>query len=173
MSHIPFQIVLRAFDREHSIHFGSNAWAREALLLANKQFYGVWSYRPLTLSNIMKIVFPQHDHALQGGHFELIPKTGLTLKETLQKLYTFQNFYRRANPLCWSRIQYVSSLNFSPLFLSTRPISKIDYQGITTYSGHLFHLDGIHRLIGWGLMGKLSSFSYAHNKPLYAYIAGL
>jgi hypothetical protein len=91
--------------------------------------------------------------------------------EEIKKISTTD--YQSANPVCWEKIAHWRKDSSSPVFLCTAPVSHSDYQDLTDYEGHLIHLDGLHRLIAWGLYGKLEPDEYEKRERVIAYVAGL
>lgn len=168
---VSFEEVLFAFDKEHNQQNGSNSWARNALVEANKKFSGKWRKIKLKRKQILQIVLPHH--LGEEGEIELVPKTGLNVKATINKLKSIPS-YKIKNPKCWEKIEYLETKPFSPIFLSTLAIDWDDYKNITMPgAGNFFHLDGLHRLISWGLEGRFNSRRYLFSNKIIAYIAGL
>ncbi len=165
--------VLRAFDQDHIIKSGnSNQYARELLEMADRQFGGVWAQMFLCREDVLKIILPPHNHRAGGGQVELIPISGLTVSAATEKISGMPN-YQATNTCCWRSITYWMDRYPSPVFLSAAPVRDCsDYQHLTNHDGHLIHLDGLHRLIAWGLSGKLGLGHYETAQKVKAYVAG-
>lgn len=171
LGEIPFEEVLRVFDEEHHQKDGTNSWARNALIEANKKFNGRWGQLKLKRKEILGIVLPHH--LGEGGEIELVPISGLNVEAAISKIKSIPE-YKIKNPQCWEKIKYLEIKPFNPIFLSVSAIDWDDYKNlIPTKNSHLFHLDGLHRLIAWGLAGRLSFWKYFLNKKIVAYVAGL
>ncbi|TSA44814.1 hypothetical protein D4R52_03630 [bacterium] len=163
--------VLKVFDEEHNQQDGSNGWARRALIEADKKFNGKWGRIELKRKQILQIILSHHQG--EGGEIELVPKTGFTVEEAINKIKSI-SCYKIKNPKCWEKIEYLKTESFSPIFLSIGQIDWDDYKSISISNGeHFFHLDGLHRLISWGLDGRLDAWTYFRGSKIIAYIAGL
>lgn len=165
--------VFRVFDRDQPAEPGnSNQYARELLGKADQQFGGVWTQSPLPQTDIAEIVLPPHYHTAGGGKIELIPVSGLTVAAATDKIRRMKG-YESANTCCWRIITHWMERYPSPIFLSVAPVKSCsDHQYLTSYDGHLIDLDGLHRLIAWGLSGRLESSEYDKGNRIIAYIAG-
>jgi len=159
--------VLSAFDRDHPTKpDGSNEYARGLLIKADQQFGGTWTQVSLSQKDICGIILPPHRHGT-----ELIPISGMTVSAAVEKVKRAKD-YQSANPCCWKVIAHWMELYPSPVFLSIAPVTNCtDHQYLTGYQGHLIHLDGLHRLIAWGLSGKLDPATYKNG--VGAYVAGM
>jgi hypothetical protein len=165
--------VLRAFDQDHIIKpENSNQYARELLEKAGRQFEGVWAQVFLSREDVLKIILPPHNHREGGGQAELIPISGLMVSAATEKIRGMPS-YQSTNTCCWRSITYWMDRYPSPVFLSAGPIRDCsDYQHLTNHDSHLIHLDGLHRLIAWGLSGKLDPGQYDKGQRVEAYVAG-
>ncbi|OGE80970.1 MAG: hypothetical protein A3E98_03095 [Candidatus Doudnabacteria bacterium RIFCSPHIGHO2_12_FULL_48_11] len=160
---ITFDSILKAFDGQHDVKKGSNSWTRNALIAANNQFNGKWSFNTLNKEQLLKIVLPYHTS--EHGGIELVPKSGMTIEDTINKIKSIPDYNIR-NPDCWKKIVYLKQVPMNPVFLSVSLPSWPDYQDIILLPGeHFIHLDGLHRLIAWGLDDRLDEVT--------AFIAGL
>jgi hypothetical protein len=170
---VAFEEVLACFDAEHEVKpDNTNEHARNMLQAAQEKFDGDWAYVSLDREDVLNIFLPHH--ISEGGAIPLIPPTGLTVAaavEEIKKISTTD--YQSANPVCWQKIAHWRKDSSSPVFLCTAPVSHSDYQDLTDYEGHLIHLDGLHRLIAWGLYGKLEPDEYEKREKVIAYVAGL
>jgi hypothetical protein len=165
--------VLGAFDQDHIIKpENSNQYARGLLEKADRQFDGVWAQMFLSREDVLKIILPPHNHRAGGGQVELIPISGLTVCAATEKIRGMPG-YQSANTCCWRSITYWMDRYPSPVFLSAAPVRDCsDHQHLTHHNGHLIHLDGLHRLIAWGLSGKLDPGQYDKGQGVKAYVAG-
>ncbi len=152
---VDFEEVTAIFLRENPVGTGSNEWAFSAIQAANRQFAS-WAQTTLTLEDILAIMLPHHLH----DGLEIVPPRCATVAQAIENLKLFP-----ASCACSSRIDALSTKPGSIIFLSTAPVNHPDYQGLL-YRNHkgLTHLDGLHRLIAWGRLGK---------SGIVAYIAGL
>jgi hypothetical protein len=165
--------VFRVFDRDHPIEPGnSNQYARELLGKADRQFGGVWAETSPCQKDICEIILPPHYHKAEGGKIELIPVSGLTVSAAIEKIRGIKG-YEFTNVCCWRSITRWMERYPSPIFLSVAPVKSCsDHQYLTDYNGHLIHLDGLHRLIAWGLAGRLEPGAYDKGERVIAYVAG-
>jgi hypothetical protein len=165
--------VLRVFDQDHIIKpENSNQYARELLEKAGRQFGGVWAQMFLCREDVLKIILPPHNHREGGGQVELIPISGLTVSAATEKIKGMPS-YQSSNTCCWRSITYWMDRYPSPVFLSAGPVwDYSDYQHLTNRDGHLIHLDGLHRLIAWGLSAKFEPGQYNKGQSVKAYVAG-
>jgi hypothetical protein len=166
--------VLRVFDQHHPVRpENSNGYARCLLQNAAQQFGDVWAHMVLSRGDVLEIILPPHHDGRGGGQIELIQASGLTVSAATEKLRGIILSYQASNTVCWEKIAYWMGLYPSPVFLSAGPVtSNIDYQHLTDHRGHLIHLDGLHRLIAWGLSGKLDPDQYDKQQSVEAYVAG-
>lgn len=165
--------VFGAFDQDHIIKpENSNQYARGLLEKADQQFGSVWAQMFISGEDVLKIILPLHNHKAGGGQVELIPASGLTVSAATEKIRGMPS-YQSTNTSCWRSITYWMNRYPSPIFLSAEPVRDCsDYQHLTQYHGHLIHLDGLHRLIAWGLSGKLDAGQYDNGQAVKAYVAG-
>jgi hypothetical protein len=170
---IAFEEALRCFDRENPVKPGSsNGYARGLLKSADEKFGGRWGCISLVREDLLDIILPHH--ISEGGSIELIPRSGLTVAAAVQKLREISvREYQSANPRCWQKITYWKEHYPSPIFLSIVPMGETDYQDLVDYRNHLIHLDGLHRLIAWGLSGRFEPEEYEKGDGVTAYVAGL
>lgn len=118
----------------------------------------------------MNVVLPSHQHPAGEGE-ELVPYGGLTVKQTAERLGTLDS-YGTTNLSCFRRLQFLADSQ-SPLYLSTRPLPTDYYSQLDHFTDtrHLFHLDGLHRLVARAASGLVTAESLVE-KPVVAYIAG-
>lgn len=166
---ISFIEVLKSFDDLHPViehkNFEGNKWAREIIKQANVDFQDSWVLAELAVEDVINIVLPYHPS--EDKKDVLIDERGLRVEEVLSKVKELVE-YSTQNPVCWGKIVYWRTHPFTPLFLSTSPASTARQKLLEPSMGKLFHLDGLHRLIGWGLDGR-----YNEKMKLLAYVAGI
>ncbi|MHB6905628.1 DUF6309 family protein [Streptomyces sp. DB-54] len=90
----------------------------------------------------------------EGGDRELVPPTGMTVAEAAAALRSQQDAYARSNPVCWRKLLRQRTAPRTPLFLSARAVSGVDYEGLRVKEG-VTHLDGLHRMIAWAAWHRL------------------
>jgi hypothetical protein len=173
MMKVAYTAVLRCFDESHPINpDNTNGHARNMLALANEKFGGMWGFQTLGREDVLNIFLPHH--ISEGGAIGLIPPSGLTLREATDKLRKITiPAYQSANPVCWQKITYWMENYPSPIFLSLGTVAHSDYENFAGHEGHLIHLDGLHRLLGWAIAGKLDPDKYERGEKVTAYVAGL
>jgi hypothetical protein len=170
---VAFEEVLACFDKEHEVKpDNTNGHARSMLQAAHEKFDGSWAFISLDREEILSIFLPHH--ISEGGAIPLIPPTGLTVVDAVEKIRKISiRDYQSANAVCWRKIAHWKENYPSPVFLCIAPVSHSDYQYLVNYQGHLIHLDGLHRLIAWGLSGKFEPGEYEKREKVTAYVAGL
>ncbi|MFD8679400.1 DUF6309 family protein [Streptomyces sp. NPDC059641] len=165
---LPFEAVLRRFAEDHTYdaedRTNFNDRAERHLLSARRDMPGRWRRLLLEGPEVGKAVLPWH--AGEGGQAELVPATGLTVFEAVDRLAALGASYERSNPLCSLKIARQRRAAPLPLFLSTRPVSGPDHDSLTTRQG-LIHLDGLHRMLAWATSGRL-----VPGRWFEAYVAG-
>jgi hypothetical protein len=134
-----------------------NEWPLGALEIANGQF-GTWTYVLLDPAELLPVLLPHHNHAVN-----LVPVAGSTVLATVAKVAGLD-----PSSECHKRIQQFFGALTPAIFLSAAPINHpryADYHGLI-HRGctGLTHLDGLHRLLAWGLENK---------RRVPAYVAGL
>ena len=154
---IGFDEIKAVFLRENADTPERNDWPLGALEVANRQF-GRWVRVVLLPEEVLNVMLPWHAHGTN-----LVPVAGSSVLEAIKNL----NFVSQSTE-CYKRIRQFSGARTPAVFLSAAPISDprySDYQGLLSrgYKG-LTHLDGLHRLIAWGLENK---------REVPAYVAGL
>ncbi len=176
IKNVSYADVIDFFQAEHptdlsSPHFAGNKWGLKHLEWANDVAEGVWSLCELESDEILNIVFSQHSAEETGE--DLVDDHGMTVKDAIEKLKLIGAEYASRNPVCWAKIMYWQGKDFSPLFLSTKPTPEKGRRSlVNTALGTLFHQDGLHRLLRWGMDGRFKEPEYSHGPKLTAYISG-
>lgn len=172
MKRVSFEEVMAVFHKEHDKDRGSNEWALGVLSDANQQFGGNWIFKKLKRKEALSIVLPWHGHWEGQNNIILIPKEGMTLGTAIKRYNSIKN-YKSENPKCWDTIEYLmNKKDSSSVFLSTAPIKGYKvFEDLKECEGHLIHMDGLHRLIAWGVSGRLGFWRYFFGKKIKAYIA--
>lgn len=165
IARVSFDEVMQRFRHdcdgfEHPVN--TNTTARANIRHADALLYG-WTHVFLSRDEAIKIVLPWH--LGEHGGITLVPKTGLRVQDTVQRLERIKDSYQRENPACWNKLDLMTRADFSAIFLSTQPIPTKDYDGIVGMTG-LFHLDGLHRLVAWEMASRLAEVE------IEAFIAG-
>ncbi len=149
---VTFDDVLRATERQHDPAHPSTVWALRNLTLANAQFQGCWSRVTLDAREARHVVLPRHaGEPCHGDRLELIPPSGATVQDVARQLGSPLE-YAAVNTYCWSKIDFFTSQPLSPIVLASAPLDHADYRGLPPTS-QAYHVDGLHRLIGWCLAG--------------------
>lgn len=157
------------FLKTNSLQKGTNQFAYNNLLAANKKSYGVWEEVELTHKEILSIIIPQHWHLVVSRYIG-IPGNNL---ECLLQMFKSLDVVKQRYPSCYKSVAYWYKKPFSMIYLCKHPPDHDeDYRLIKKYKGQLIHLDGLHRLIGWGLAKKFDKKSYEQGEKLKALIAG-
>lgn len=166
---VRFDAVFRHFAREHpfdaSDQANTNDEAEGHVRNAQQELGGRWHRVVLEGPEVRDVMLPWH--LGEDGAVELIPQSGLTVAAAADRLAELGTSYAGSNPLCAFKLARQTAALRSPLFLSTRPVSGPDYEGLTDREG-LIHLDGLHRMLAWALAGQLVAGNW-----FTAYVAGL
>jgi len=155
---VKFEEVLEYFDLTHPVrpegNFTTNDWARNLIVSTNEQCGGQWKIVELMPEDILEILLPHHRGEPDlGGTVTLIEGDNTTVKNAIIKLSQLSD-YHTTNTVCWNKIQYWMDKEIEPIFLSTiQPKHMLK----TNIQGEFYHLDGLHRLLAWGLKGSKSS----------------
>jgi Family of unknown function (DUF6309) len=152
-SKVDYHEVKATFLRDNVKTLERNAWPLRALEIANAQF-GDWTRALLDPDDLGSIMLPRHNHGVS-----LVPSSGSSVSEVLKRLERLDH-----SSECYRRIQQFSGPLTTIIFLSVAPINDPDYSDYKElvdrgYRG-LTHLDGLHRLIAWGLENKRSVPAY-------------
>lgn len=167
---VSFAEVSQHFIGEHPLVRGSNTPAFWNLNKANKQFSSQWDYRSLTIREILGTILFHHDHWQEGSTVQIVPDKGLTVEQAVARYKKLENF-QQTNPLCWETIEFARKLR-SDIFLASAPLETPDFRPLKRFGlPGLFVLDGLHRLIAWGLEDRYTDESLK-DSPIKAFIAG-
>ncbi|MFD5556131.1 DUF6309 family protein [Streptomyces sp. NPDC127068] len=152
---VTFAEVLAAYLRDHPVErtheANSNPEGVESLERAD-QLKGGWWHVRLSRADVLGVVLPWH--LSEGGARELVPRTGLTVAEAAGRIRSDGPPWYRANPVCAAKLALLEWAPFTPVFLSTSPMDHSDYSDLLVREG-LIHIDGLHRMISWELVGRL------------------
>jgi Family of unknown function (DUF6309) len=151
---LSFQEVHDAFLHENDLQDKYNQWAIGAIQIAEEQL-GHWRRVILSDRDILRVMLPHHTRC--GP--EIVPPSCSTVAEAIQRLKQ-----RPHDDPCRKKAEDSSRNPASLIFLSVGPIDHPDYADYralveSKYQG-LTHLDGLHRLMGWGLAGRSDIVSY-------------
>ncbi|MFE3600796.1 DUF6309 family protein [Streptomyces sp. NPDC059096] len=153
---VPFETVQHRFARAHPLELAheanTNDEAEEHIRQAQHTL-GAWQRVLLDRDDLLGIVLPWH--LGEGGTCELVPASGLTVAEAVHRLRELAGTYARTNPVCARKLERMTTMPFTPLFLSTRAVPGVDYEGLVVREG-LIHLDGLHRALAWERAGRLT-----------------
>lgn len=158
---ISFSELKKIFWSENKKSDKNSKWPFHLINNANEQV-GKWIFAEIPYEVFVNIKLPYHYH----GDKILVPRKGLTLKETYRKLKRFGKDYKKTNPLCSSKINYFSKNPIGTIILSSVMPEGRDSYGNNLVRKHLVHIDGLHRMLGE--MYKLEEKKY---KPVKCIIA--
>jgi hypothetical protein len=151
---VTFERVRLATEQQHDERHPSLVWALRNLALADAQFQGCWSRATIDAIDARHIVLPRHaGEPCHGDHLELIPAGGATVEDAVRRLRGLSE-YAAVNVSCWGKIEFFTSQPLSPIVLASAPLDHADYRDLPPWAP-AYHVDGLHRLIGWGLAGRL------------------
>lgn len=155
---ISFGQVREAFLRENDLEDKYNRWGLGAIQAAEVQF-GSWHRVILSRKDILGIMLPHHTRC--GP--EIVPPSCATVADAIERL-------KRTPPddACRKKVEDLAKKPPTLIFLAAAPIDHPEYGEYRllvkrNYRG-LTHLDGLHRLIAWGLEKR---------SGVVAYVAGL
>lgn len=134
----------------------SVSYAQRILKAANEHAKGAWLVGQLTRGEIESIILSYHQS--EGGGIMLSPRSGMQLKDAIQ-LVQRNALYPQSSPGCWNKIKPHMESNFSPIFLAKHPVKNWEDHQQLQAGRDYFHLDGLHRLVGWGLGNRFNQFS--------------
>ena len=149
--------VRAALVAERGGSAGSWPWTSGFLEQADRQFGGAWREVGLTGPEAAAIVLPAHAGEPCHGDRLTLSGPGQTVAAAADAIGRLGDAYAAANATCWSRIARASRDPFSTLILTPAPLDLAEYRGVEARPGRLYHLDGLHRLIGWAMAGRLTS----------------
>lgn len=176
LNNASFAEVLEYFNKEHPVdlaspHFEGNKWGKLHLEQADRDAADRWSLCELKSEDIFSIVLPYH--AAEHGTAVLVEESGLIVKDAIAKVQSLLPHYAEENPVCFAKMTYWQGKDFSPLFLSAKPAQQGRRSHVDASLGSIFHLDGLHRLMQWGMDGRFNADAYERGPKLTAYVAGL
>ena len=153
---VAFADVLETFRRERGDAGGSAPWTLRLLEQANAELGPDWRDIELTGLEAGAILLPRHaGEPCHGDRLTLVDDAGLTVAATALRFAGLEHDYRAANRSCWGRIDRARREPLSRIVVATAPLDHAEYRGLPRGAG-LYHLDGLHRLIGWQLTGQLA-----------------
>ncbi|MFF7364267.1 DUF6309 family protein [Streptomyces sp. NPDC008125] len=152
---VTFSEVLTVYGKDHPAdrsHASNTNADGERNLHRAHALLGSWYRVELGRADILDVVLPWH--LGESGRRELVPRTGLTVAQAAEIIRADPDAYARANPVCATKLDRFARAPMTPVYLSTRPVDHADYAGLRTREG-LIHLDGLHRMLGWEVAGRL------------------
>jgi uncharacterized protein DUF6309 len=164
---VAFTEVRQTYLRDHPVErahqANTNRDGVENLERAHLLF-GRWFRVRLSRVEVLEVVLPWH--LSEGGEYELVPRSGLTVGQTVERLRSGWARIVKANPVCTAKIEFLQQSPLTTVYLSTQPVSHADYADLRIRNG-LFHVDGLHRMLAWELGQRLP-----REERLHAFIAG-
>ena len=149
--------VIAALGRARPLDSGSAPWTLRFLDIADRQFGGTWRRLDLRGDQALAIMLPPHaGEPCCGDRLALLDSAGARLGDAARRLRAVEDAYSRENRSCWSRIRGAISTPFSEVILTPAPLDSDDHRGLPVVPDTLYHLDGLHRLLGWALAGRLT-----------------
>ncbi|GLU48637.1 DUF6309 family protein [Nocardiopsis ansamitocini] len=157
LERVAFSDVRLDYLNEHPAerdHAGNTNQSGEENLWRAEKLLGVWWRVRLSRPEVLSVVLPWH--TAEGGEFELIPPSGLTVGQVAARVRAFSTDIEKANPVCTAKMRVLGQAPITPVHLSTLAVDHIDYAGLPCREG-LIHLDGLHRMLAWELTGRLAN----------------
>ncbi|TQF08036.1 hypothetical protein E6W39_00310 [Kitasatospora acidiphila] len=164
---VAFDRVRLAYLRDHPAeraHPGNSNRDGVENLWRAEQSLGCWHAVLLSRAEVLGVVLPWHTG--EGGGYELVPRSGLTVAQTAAKLRARPTAIAAANPVCTAKLAFLADSPLTPVYLSTRAVPHCDYASVRPH-GALVHVDGLHRMLAWELAGRLPE-----HERVEAFIAG-
>jgi hypothetical protein len=138
---VTFDEIKAIFLEANPLHLSSNDWAFKHLATMNAEAKGRWERRHLSHAEVLQIKLMHHNS--EGGKEPLLPEAWFPLETAVARLRERGTAYAAKNPICWERISYHRGKP-STIYVIQR-------------EDGLYHVDGIHRLLAWGLWGGLEN----------------
>jgi hypothetical protein len=152
---VPFSEVEAALRASQDVTRGPGRWTIEMIREADLDAGGEWWALRLPGTALLEVVLPRHaGEPCQGDAMELIAPGGASVGEVARDLAPRLEAYRTANRSCAGRIDRARRDPFSRVLLSRRPLARDEYARLP--AARWYHLDGLHRLIGWAAEGRLT-----------------
>ena len=154
-------------------HDHNQEFTLAALGTVDRLFRGNWCRIELTPINVKQHILLAHHHH-PPTRISLIPSQGLNVAQATERLRDLREIYRERNSQCYDIIRSYADAPFTPIYLSTTPVPAAikEHQFLNKKEGVLYHIDGLHRLIGWNDKGWFEHKKYGKGQPLIAYVAG-
>ncbi|WP_067965947.1 DUF6309 family protein [Nocardiopsis trehalosi] len=163
---VAFSEVRRAYLRDHPAErdhpANTNRDGADNLDRA-EELLGTWFRVRLRRAEVLAVMLPWH--LSEGGGYELVPPSGLTVGQAAERLRTGGAAVAAANPVCSAKLDLMGRAPLTPVYLSVGCVEHVDYAGLRVRDT-LTHLDGLHRMLAWELAGRLPAGG------LDAYVAG-
>ncbi|MFF1903646.1 DUF6309 family protein [Kitasatospora sp. NPDC058218] len=157
------EVYLRNHDAEQAHEANTNQDGEENLQRADELLGSWWRVR-LARTDVLDVVLPWH--LSEGGGIELVPRSGLTVRQAVDRIRAGGRTWAEANPVCSTKVGHLKQAPLTPVYLSTLPVSHSDYSDLLVREG-LIHLDGLHRMVAWELARRLPRGAW-----LDAFVAG-
>jgi hypothetical protein len=164
---VTFAQVRLAFRRDHPaerVHPGNTNREGEENLWRAEQLLGCWHAVLLCRADVLGVALPWHTS--EGGGYELVPHSGLTVEQAAARMRARPAAIGAANPVCTAKLALLADSPLTPVYLSTRAVPHPDYAGVRARDA-LVHVDGLHRMLAWELAGRLPA-----GEELEAFVAG-
>ena len=142
---VPFDEILACYEQENR-GWPGYAIGIDYLNAANARCQGKWTLMSLSNADVSSVMLPYHRH----HGFEVIPQSGLSVSAAVERL---KQLPKDQMPGCWKRISDLGQRDFSHMHIA-----------LESENGILKHVDGVHRLLAYGLFEK--------GHDVLAYVAG-
>ncbi|MEV0530543.1 DUF6309 family protein [Kitasatospora sp. NPDC050463] len=156
-------VYLRNHSAEQAHEANTNQDGEENLRRADELLGSWWRVR-LARTEVLGVVLPWH--LSEGGGIELVPRSGLTVRQAVDRVRAGGRTWAGANPVCAAKLALLKQAPLTPVYLSTAPVPHSDYSDLLVREG-LIHLDGLHRMVAWELARRLPRGEW-----LDAFVAG-
>lgn len=157
---LTLDVVMSRVGSGRSWTEGSGRWTRRFLDEADVTCEGAWQELVVSGTLLEAIALPPHaGEPCHGDTATLVGADAPTVAETSSRLRLTRDRYRLLNPSCAGRIEQAMAEPFSVIVLTTRALAAVGYPAGATSPAGLYVLDGLHRLVGWSLAGRLGAGS--------------
>jgi uncharacterized protein DUF6309 len=144
MAPLSTEAVIDAVLEERAGRAGSWPWTERLIRAAAAGSSDDWHEVQLDAAAAFAVMLPAHaGEPCKGDRLMLVPESGIDVRGAVEAFRALGDDYARDNPTCWGRIMRAAQGPFSTIVLKRS-------------DSRLHHVDGFHRLIGWGWAGRLT-----------------
>ena len=151
-------MVLDAVAAGRSLEHGSGRWTHTFITIADAMCEGRWTKEVVPGSVLLDVWLPPHaGEPCHGDTATLIAPGGASVRQAAADWRRIRDTYAIENGSCSQRLEEAATAPLSLLVLTRRPILHELYASVAPGQSALHHLDGLHRLVAWAAVGRLTS----------------